>query len=68
WKITGNDLFGTPIKKTRVIVRVEERKPFKVKVKVEKAEFDPLASEWIITGNDEKMENEIMSELSGRLR
>lgn len=55
-------------RKHALFVRVEERKPFKVKVKVEKQEFEALTDEWIITGNDEKMENEIMSELSGRLR
>ncbi len=67
WKITGKDILGTPIKKARVHVRVEERNPFRVKVKVEKQEFDPLSEEWVITGNDEKMESEIMGELSGRL-
>lgn len=68
WKITGKDLLGTPIKKSRVHIRVEERSPFKVKVKTEKQEFDPLSEDWVITGDDEKIENEIMSELSGRLR
>ncbi len=68
WKVTGKDILGQPIKKARVHVRVEERNPFRVKVKVEKQELDPLSQEWVITGNDEKIESEIMSELSGRLR
>ena len=68
WKNTGKDILGAPIKKARVSVRVEEKKPFRVKVKVEKQEFEPLSEEWVITGNDDKMESEIMEELSGRLR
>ncbi len=67
WKVTGKDILGQPIKKARVHVRVEERNPFRVKVKVEKQELDPLSQEWVITGNDEKIESEIMGELSGRL-
>ena len=68
WKVTDRDILGAPIKKARVHVRVEERRPFTVKIKVERQEFEPLSEEWIITGNDEKMEGEIMGELSGRLR
>jgi methionine-rich copper-binding protein CopC len=67
WKVTGKDILGAPIKKARVHVRVEEKNPFRVKVKVEKQEFDAFSEEWVITGNDEKMESEIMGELSGRL-
>jgi hypothetical protein len=53
--VTGRDILGAPIKRARVHARVEERKPFTVKIKVERQEFDPLSGEWIITGNDEKM-------------
>jgi len=30
--------------------------------------FKTLSEKWVVTGNDEKMETEIMGELSGRLR
>jgi hypothetical protein len=69
WKVTGKDVFGVvAIKKSRVIVRVEERSPFRVKVKAEKQELNTLTDEWVITGNDETVEGEIMGELQGRLR
>ena len=68
WKVTSRDFLGAPIKKVRVHVRVEERSPFRVKVKVEKQEYEPFSEQWVVTGNDEQMEGEIMGELSGRLR
>jgi len=68
WKVTGKDLFNMPMKKSRVIVRVEERSPFRVKVKAEKQELNALTDEWVVTGNDEVVEGEIMGELQGRLR
>jgi hypothetical protein len=68
WKVTGKDFLNTPIKKSRVIVRVEERSPFRVKVKAEKQELNALTDEWVVTGNDEAVEGEIMGELQGRLR
>lgn len=68
WKVTGKDILNAPIKKSRVIVRVEERSPFRVKVKAEKQELDVLTDEWVVTGNDETIEGEIMGELQGRLR
>ena len=68
WKVTDSFL-GTPLRRSRALVRVEERAPFKVKVKVEKQEPDPWNSDqWITTGDDEQMATEIMGELSGRLR
>jgi len=64
WKPTpGRESFET----SRVHVRVEERSPFRVKVKVEKQENDVFLGKWMITGNNEQMESEIMSELSARL-
>lgn len=68
WKVT-NSFLGIPNRKARVLVRVEERKPFKLKVKVEKQEPNPWdANQWIVTGDDDQMATEIMDELSGRLR
>ncbi|MEW6684460.1 MAG: hypothetical protein AB1451_16315 [Nitrospirota bacterium] len=68
WKVTGKDILNAPIRKSRVIVRVEERNPFRVKVKAEKQELNVLTDEWVITGNDEAVEGDIMGELQGRLR
>ena len=68
WKVTKRDILGSPIKKARIHVRVEERTPFRVKVKAEKQEFNPFTEDWVVTGNDEEIEGEIMGELSGRLR
>ena len=68
WKVTGKDLLGGPIKKSRVVVRVEERSPFRVKVKAEKQELNALTDEWVITGNDNTVEGDIMGELQGRLK
>jgi hypothetical protein len=68
WKVTGKDILGGPIKKSRVIVRVEERNPFRVKVKAEKQELNVLTDEWVVSGNDDTVEGEIMGELQGRLR
>ena len=68
WKVTGKDILGAAIKKSRVIVRVEERSPFRVKVKAEKQELNVLTDEWIVSGNDDTVEGEIMGELQGRLR
>lgn len=68
WKVTDSFL-GTPLARSRVLVRVEERTPFKVKVKVEKQEPDPWNNnQWMLAGDDEPMAAEIMGELSGRLR
>lgn len=68
WKVTDSFL-GTPLSRSRALVRVEERNPFKVKVKIEKQEPDPWnENQWILTGDDEQMATEIMGELSGRLR
>jgi hypothetical protein len=65
WKVTDTAL-GTPIERARVTVRVEERTPFKVKVKVEK-QMQEWGS-WVDKGNHPKLESEIMSELAGRLK
>ncbi len=68
WKVTDSFL-GSPLRRSRALVRVEERNPFRVKVKVEKQEPDPWnENQWILTGDDEQMATEIMGELSGRLR
>ncbi len=68
WKVTDSFL-GTPLRRSRALVRVEERTPFRVKVKVEKQEPDPWnQNQWIMTGDDEQMATEIIGELSGRLR
>ena len=68
WKVTDSFL-GIPQRKARALVRVEERKPFRLKVKVEKQEPTPWdANQWRVTGDDEQMAAEIMGELSGRLR
>jgi hypothetical protein len=59
-----------PCKRAKVTVRVEERSPFKVKVKVEKEKANPWTSyqTWVQDGNDERLQNEIMDTLAGRLR
>lgn len=68
WKVTDSFL-GTPLRRSRALVRVEERNPFRVKVKIEKQEPDPWnENQWLLTGDDEQMATEIMGELSGRLR
>ena len=64
WKVTDS-LLGTPLRRSRVLVRVEERTPFKVKVKVEKQEPDPWNSnQWTLTGDDEQMTTEIIDRKS----
>ena len=76
WKTTDTCWAGlvmggkVPCRKTRVIVRVEERSPFKIKVKVEKEEASAWTNyqTWAASGNDEQMEREIMEDLLGRLR
>lgn len=66
WKVTHTSIFGDPMERARATVRVEERSPFRVKVKVEREQF--LFGQWQSGGNEEKLENDIMSELDGRLR
>lgn len=74
WKVTDTCWAGIafggfiPCKQTRVVVRVEERNPFKVKIKIEKQEMNIITGIWSLKGNDEIMEKEIMEGLSGRLR
>ncbi len=68
WKVTRKDLFGTATQRTRVITRLEERTPFKVKVKVEMQKVNPWTGEWQDAGNDPRAEQEIMQDLAGRLR
>ena len=68
WKVTGTNWLRQPQERARVTVRVEERSPFTVKVKVEKQEVDMFSKNWVDKGNHEKMEQEIMAELAGRLR
>ena len=68
WKVT-NSFLGIPNRKARALVRVEERKPFRLKVKVEKQEPNPWDdTQWRVTGDDDQMASEILEELSGRLR
>jgi hypothetical protein len=82
WKTTDTCWLGlykggkVPCKRARVIVRVEERTPFKVKVRVEQEEVSKTGTyfilgsgvKWVSTGNDENLEREIMDTLMGRLR
>lgn len=68
WKVT-NSFLGIPQRRVRVIARVEERKPFKLKLKAEKQEPNPWdANDWRLMGDDEQAATEIMEELSGRLK
>lgn len=68
WKVTRTNLLGQPQERARVTVRVEERSPLSLKVKVEKQEVDIWTRNWADKGNHEKLEQEIMAELAGRLR
>lgn len=75
WKVTDTCWSGifsgnVPCRKTRVTVRVEERDPLKVRLRVEKMEATALSGyeKWILKGNDEIVEREILDELLGRLR
>jgi len=76
WKTTDTCWGGLvsggmiPCEKSRVIVRVEDRIPFKVKVKVEKQTANPWTSYsvWAPNGNNERLEREIMETLQGRLK
>ena len=54
--------------RTRCIARVTSRSPFKVKIKVELQQFDGLSEEWVAKGNDEKLEQEILTDVRGRLQ
>jgi len=75
WKVTDTCWGGLvrggkiPCQQARVILRVEERTPYKIKIKVEKLELDKWTfTTWSLVGNDPVMENEIMETLRGRLR
>jgi len=76
WKVTDTCLAGlglggyVPCQKSRVIARVEERNPFKVKIKVEKKEAKAYGgyNQWFDAGNNEQMGREVLQDLSGRLR
>ncbi len=73
WKTVDTSWWGlsyggkVPTARARIIVRVEERSPFKVKIRVERQERSQFR-DWYEAGNDEKMEREIMDTLMGRLR
>ena len=69
WKVTKRvPFFNDPMKQSRVHVRVESRNPFRVKVKAEQQVWDDFGSRWVEKGNDEKIESEILQEISARLR
>ncbi len=76
WKVTdtcwGGLAFGAevPCKRERVVVRVLQKRPFRIKLRVEKSEATALSRyrTWVLKGNDKKMEREIIEELSIRLR
>ena len=71
WKVvkeSGTDsklyFFGYTQKRTRVVVRVEQREPFKVRIKVERMVY---TDKWEPYGNDESVESELMEEINARL-
>lgn len=72
WKVvkeSGTDYklpnpFGYDKKRTRIIVRVEQREPFKVRIKAERMVY---SDGWVPYGNDESVESEIMEEINARL-
>jgi len=75
WKVTDTCWAGlgygaeVPCKRERVVVRVLQKRPFRVKLKVEKSESTVLShyQSWILKGNDEQMERQLVEELSVRL-
>jgi hypothetical protein len=54
--------------RTRCTARVTNRQPFKVKVTVEKQEYNGMTEQWVPKGNYTELENEILSDIGGRLQ
>jgi len=73
WKTTDTCWAGlaaggnVPCKRIRVFAKVE-KKPFAIKIKVEKSAGVPLSNynSWVTEGNDENMEQEILEDLYER--
>jgi hypothetical protein len=67
WKVEKTFL-GMDKARRRCHVRVEQRAPLKIKVKVELEKWNSWTESWQGKGNDSKIEDEVLTELSGRLR
>jgi len=65
WK--GHSRFLTSYR-TRCVARVTSRNPFKIKIKVELQEYDEFRECWVPRGNDTMLENEILTDIRGRLQ
>jgi len=53
--------------RTRCVAKAVSRKPFRVKIKVERQEYDSLTEEWVPKGNHTQLESEILADIRGRL-
>jgi len=75
WKVTDSCWGGlaaggmVPCKRARVVIRVENKSPFIIKVKAEKSAGVPLSNynRWVTQGNDKKMEQEVLENLHKQL-
>lgn len=65
WK-TKSDWLGQPSKRTRIVVRIVSKEPLKVKLKAQRQRR--LGEGWNEDGNDEKVESQILEELTARLK
>ncbi|MGC8893835.1 MAG: hypothetical protein ACP5QG_03195 [candidate division WOR-3 bacterium] len=68
WKILPpgcDDLFGVRTG-VRVIIRVDSRTPFRLKIKVERGHYD--GAEWTITGIDKGYTARLLEKINGRLQ
>lgn len=67
WKVKKG-FFGDKESQSRAVVRVVSRKPFKIKLKVEKQTWNGFTEDWQDAGNDEKFESQLLEELQARLK
>ncbi len=67
WKVKKG-FFGDKESQSRAVVRVVSRKPFKIKLKVEKQTWNGFTEDWQDVGNDEKFESQLLEELQARLK
>jgi LEA14-like dessication related protein len=67
WKV-NKDFLGQNQERTRITVRIESREPLKIKLKAERQTFSSWTHDWVDAGNNEKIEKQILEELSARLK
>jgi hypothetical protein len=68
WKVTGKTLIGQPNEKTRITVRIVNRQPLQINLRAERQTPNIWSGEWQDSGNNEKIEKQILEELSSRLK